>query len=238
MFLVTIMKPLLFNFKHFYINKHKNGYINLKPKKQFTNSSHQFLINNITTENSIYCSITDQLLLIKQEKDLLFEKKYCESIYKYLLKEKTNLQKDWRIVPYYQGICLNFNIVNHSIVYTKFEKTIKLEEEIPLYFTKKIVKKMITIKLDNYPVIKTFFKNTLNYNNNLDDLTFETLHTTLNNMIFNSKTRLLKILLDIKSIPLYIKSKQMIDTIYVEANEDYKKCFIKVIWKDMSICLF
>ena len=79
------MKPLLFNFKHYFMNKLNNDNIFLKPKKSFITSSNHFKIKEILENNIVYSLIDEELPLLKQEKDLLFEKRFCEKVFNYLL---------------------------------------------------------------------------------------------------------------------------------------------------------
>ena len=231
------MKPLLFNFKHYFINKLNNDNIFLKSKKPFITSSNHFKIKEIIENNVISSLIDEEVPLLMQEKDLLFERRFCEKIFKYLLKEKTLFDKSWRIVPFNQGLILNFNIINYSIIYTKFENKTHLTAETALYFTKKCIKKLLNIKMNNYPSIKTIFTTLLNYKDNLNLLNIEALQITLNNLSFNNKLQFLNVLLETKLLTIYMKCKKQIDYILIDLQKEYKKCFIKIIWKNIDIYL-
>lgn len=242
------MNPLIFNFNHFYINTYKNkpNYIYLNPKKKTINTSNEFLISNIIlTENNNYiinCCIKEQKLIEKQQKVLTYDTKFAKVVFKYLIKQKTlNLNPKWDIIPFYNGLTLYFDIINHSIIYTQFDKSITLLEEVPLIFSNKLIKKILQFSnsksnsnsLNEYDKIKTFFKIHLNYDDDINLLNYETLQTIFKSMIYTNKIKLLSILIDINIFPIYIKSKLQLKTIILEKHNTLEKYCIKVIWNDL-----
>ena len=96
---------------------------------------------------------------------------------------------------------------------------------------------MLNIKINDYPSIKTIFTTLLNYNDNINLLNIETLQISLNNLSFHNKLQFLNVLLETKLLTIYLKCKKQIDYILIELQKEYKKCFIKIIWKDIAISL-
>lgn len=228
------MKPLIFSFKDYYINKQDNYLFYLVPKKQFIIINTPFKILDKLSQIDYLASISDSKTINKLERNLIFETKYTKSIFKYLCKEKNILNTKWLISTLHEGLVMRYNYIGKKIKYNQIIKEYQLLENVPLLITKKLISSFKNLDFTKCTQLISFFDNILNYKENINLINEETLYTVLNKMSFTEKRRFIDIIIENNLLPVYIKAKQKIDKIVVELNEKTKKCFIKIKWIDLS----
>ena len=243
-----------FNFNNYLINTSFNKdyqYINLNIKKN------KRLIINLpkcelrpTMNNISYTCLYENKYLDEFLNIYKYDKKYCNNVYKYILKlsEQSNykhklfpecknkylVNKEWLYQHIMKGYTFNYSHVNNSeeIIYNKvIGNILELYQEknkcnYKIKFSRKIVKKILEKPCENiYKFLKTHFL----YDEELNKLNEEILLKCLNDMVKKLKHDFLNLLFESYDL---INGKYKIESSGVDMELDYKnkKCFVNIKW--------